>query len=70
MLLDSGVTGLVVSSEFARKNRFKKKKLERPIYVRNINGIFNYEEPIKHTVEVKLFYKGHKERTGIDIIGG
>ena len=70
MLLDSGVTGLVVSSEFARKNRFKKKKLERPIYVRNINGIFNYEEPIKHTVEVKLFYKGYKERMGIDIIGG
>ena len=44
--------------------------LERPIYVRNINGIFNYEEPIKHTVEVKLFYKGYKERMGIDIIGG
>jgi len=70
VLLDSGVTGLVVSSEFARKNRYKKKKLERPIYVRNINSIFNYEEPIKHTVEVKLFYKGHKERMGIDIIGG
>jgi len=64
------VTGLVISSEFARKNRFKKKKLERPIYMRNINGIFNHEEPIKHTVEVKLFYKEHKERMGIDIIGG
>jgi len=43
VLLDSGVTGLVISSEFARKNRFKKKKLERPIYVRNINSIFNHE---------------------------
>ena len=69
VLLNSGVTGLVISSEFARKNRFKKKKLERPIYIRNINGIFNHEEPIEHTVEVKLFYKGHKERMEIDIIG-
>jgi len=30
-LLDSGVTGLVMSSEFARKQGFKLKKLERPM---------------------------------------
>ena len=30
-LLDSGATELVMSSEFARKKRFKLKKLERPI---------------------------------------
>ena len=30
-LLDSGATGLVISSEFARKKRFKLKKLERPM---------------------------------------
>ena len=28
VLLSSGVIGLVMSSEFARKNKFKKKKLE------------------------------------------
>jgi len=32
-LLDSSVTGLVTSSEFARKQWFKLKKIERPIYV-------------------------------------
>jgi len=32
MLLDSGMTWLVISSKFARKNKFKKKKLDRPIY--------------------------------------
>ena len=69
MLLDSRATGLVISSEFARKNRFKK-KLERPIYVRNVDGIFNHEEPIEHTVEIELFYKGYKERIEIEIIGG
>ena len=30
-LLDSGVMGLVMSSEFAKKQGFKLKKLERPI---------------------------------------
>jgi len=30
-LLDSGVTGLVMSSEFARKQGFRLKRLERPI---------------------------------------
>jgi len=40
-LLNSGAIGLVMSSEFARKQRFKLKKIERPIYVRNVNGFFN-----------------------------
>ena len=31
-LLDSGVTGLVMSSEFTRKQGFKLKKIENPIY--------------------------------------
>ena len=30
-LLDSGITGLVISSEFARKKGFKLKRLERPM---------------------------------------
>ena len=55
-LLNSGITGLVISSEFVRKNKFKK-KLNRPIYVRNTNSTFNHEGPIKHIVKVKLFYK-------------
>ena len=37
-LLDSGATGLVMSSEFARKQGFKLKKLERPMNVRNMDG--------------------------------
>ena len=69
-LLDNNITGLVISSEFVRKNKFRKKKLNRPIYIRNINGIFNYKGLIEHTVEVELFYKGHKERIEIDIIDG
>jgi len=68
VLLDSGATGLVMSSKFTRKNKFKKKKLDRPIYIRNMDSTFNHERLIEHTVEVKLFYREHKERTEIDII--
>jgi len=68
VLLDSAATELVMSLEFVRKNKFKKKKLERPIYVKNVDGIFNHEKSIKHTVEVELFYREHKERTEIDVI--
>ena len=69
-LLDSGVTGLVMSSEFTRKQGFKLKKLERPMQVRNINGSFNKERLIENTVEVNIYYKRHMERTEIDVIGG
>jgi len=69
-LLDSGVTGLVMSSEFTRKQGFKLKKLERPINVRNMDGSLNKEGPIENTVEVNIYYQGHRERTEINIIGG
>ena len=69
-LLDSGATRLVMSSEFTKKQGFKLKKIERPIYVRNVDSSFNKKGPIKHTVEVNIYYQGHGERTEIDVIGG
>jgi len=69
-LLDSGATGLVMSLEFAKKQVFKLKKLDRPMYVRNMDGLLNKERPIKHIVEVNIYYQEHKERTEIDVIGG
>ena len=59
-----------MSEEFARKHRFRKMKLERPIYIRNMNGTLNYVGLIVDTVEVEIFFKGHKERTSIYVIGG
>ena len=69
-LLDSGTTGLVMSSEFVRKQGFKLKKLERPMNVRNVDESLNKEGPIEHMVEVNIYYQGHRERTEIDVIGG
>ena len=69
-LLDSGATGLVMSKEFARRHKFKRTKLERLVYVRNVDGTLNYAGPIIDTVEVEIFFKEYKEQTLIDVIGG
>ena len=68
-LLDNETTGLVMSSEFVRKQSFKLKKINRPIYIRNMDSSLNKKGPIKHTVEVNIYYQGHRERTEIDVIG-
>jgi len=69
-LLDNGAIGLVMSEEYAKKYRFRRIKLERLIYMRNVNRTLNYTEPMVNTVEVEIFFKRHKERTLIDVIGG
>jgi len=70
VLLDSGATGLVINSEFAKKQGFKLKKLERLVNVRNMDGSLNKEGPIEYTVEVNIYFKGHRERMEINVIGG
>ena len=58
-----------MSSEFARKQRFKLKKLERPTYIRNMDGSLNKEGPIEYMVKINIYYQGHMEKTEIDVIG-
>ena len=69
-LLDSGATGLVMSSKFAKKQGFKLKKLERLMNVRNMDGSLNKEGLIEYTVKVNIYYQEHRERTEINVIGG
>jgi len=69
-LLNSSVIGLIISSEFAKKQDFKLKKLDKPIYVRNMDSLLNKEEPIEHMVEINIYYQEHRERTEINVIRG
>ena len=55
-LLDSGATSLIIYSKFIKKKIFKLRRIEKPIYVRNIIRIFNKERLIKYTVEVNIYY--------------
>ena len=56
ILVDSKVTRLVISLKFARKQGFKLKKIEKPIYVRNIDSSFNKERFIEHMMKVNIYY--------------
>ena len=69
-LLDSGTMGLVMSSEFAKRQGFKLKKLERLMNVRNVDGSLNKEGSIENTVEVNIYYQDYRERIEIDMIEG
>jgi len=67
-LLDSEAMGLVMSLEFSREQGFKLKKIERPIYIRNVDGTFNKERHMENTVKVNIYYQEYKERTETDVI--
>ena len=69
-LLDSKVTGLVMSLEFARKQGFKLKKIENLIYVRNVDGTFSKERLMENMAEVNIYYQEYRERMEINVIGG
>ena len=69
-MLDSKATELVINKKFARKHKFRRTKLKRPIYIRNVDEILNYIRLIVDIVEVEIYFKGYRERTLIDVIGG
>jgi len=54
-LVDSRVTGLVISTEFARKQGFKLKKIERLIYIKDMDETFNKEGLIENTMKVNIY---------------
>jgi len=57
-----------MSLKFVRNKGFKLKKIERLIYIRNIDRTFNKEGLIKHTMKVNIYYQGYRERTEINVI--
>ena len=54
-LVDSRITGLVISTEFVRKQGFKLKKIERLIYIKNMDETFNKEGLIENTMKVNIY---------------
>ena len=61
-LLDNKTTELVVSTYFTKKHKFKLRRLERLIYIRKIDSIFNKKGPIKYIVDTNILYKEHREK--------
>jgi len=66
-LLDSSTTRMFIDRKTAAKHRFRLQKLERPVRVKNVDGMYNSEGAIMHKVEVNVYYKSYVERMRIDI---
>jgi len=66
-LLDSSATGMFMDKRMAARHGFKLQKLERPIMVRNVDGMNNSGGAITYQVEVNVYYKGHVERMRMDV---
>ena len=66
-LLDSGATGLFADRKFMEKHGFKMQKLDRPVNVKNVDGMKNSRGMIIHEIEVNIFFKGHVERVRMDV---
>ena len=67
VLLDSGMTGMFIDKEIAAKHGFRLQKLERPVTVRNVDGINNSGGAITHQVKVNVYYKNHIGRMRMDV---
>jgi len=49
------------------RHGFKLQKLDRPVAVRNVDGMNNSAGAIIYWVEVNVYYKGHVERMKMNI---
>ena len=67
VFLDSSAIGMFMDKRTAAKHGFKLQKLERPIAIRNVNGMNNSRGTITHQVKCNMFYKGHVERIRINV---
>jgi len=66
-LLDSGATEMFMDKRMAARYGFKLQKLERPIMVRNVDGMNNSEGVITHQVEMNVYYKGYIKKMRMDV---
>ena len=66
-LLDSSATGMFMDKRIIARHGFKLQKLERPIAVRNIDGINNSRGVITYQMEANVYYKSHIERIRMDV---
>lgn len=61
-LLDSGATGLFLSSSFVERNNLNTRVLPRPIPVYNVDGTLNQGGSIREEVDVIMTYQDHTEK--------
>ena len=53
-LLDSGATGIFIDREFAEEQGFKLEKLDKPLEVKNVDGIDNNGGRIEYEIKCNI----------------
>ena len=66
-LLDSSAIGMFMDRKTVANHGFRLQRLERPVRVKNINGMYNSRETITHQIEVNVYYKSHVKRIKMDV---
>jgi len=66
-LLDSGATGLVMDTAFAKEKGFRMEKMKKPLLVKNMDRSVNIGGAITHQVECNMFFKEYIERVRMDV---
>jgi len=51
-----------------RRKEFKLKKINKPIYIRNVDRAFNKERLIEYIGKINIYYQEYRERTEINMI--
>jgi len=67
VLLDSSAMGMFMDKNITARHGFRLQKLERPVMVRNIDGMNNSGGAITYQMEVNVYYKNYVERMRMDI---
>jgi len=58
---------MFMDRKMAAKYGFRLQKLERPVVVRNVNGMNNSTGAITYQVKTNMYYKNHVERMQMNI---
>jgi len=67
VLLNSGAMEMFIDRKTTAKYGFRLQRLERPVRVKNINGIYNSGEVIIHQIRVNVYYQSHIERMRMNV---
>jgi len=67
VLLDSRAIEMFADKKFVEKNRFKLERLDRPVRIKNVDGMGNSGELVIHKIEVNVYHQGHVERMKLDV---
>jgi len=66
-LLDNEVTEIFADRKLVEKHSFKQEKLDRPVRIKNVNGMVNSKRLVTHEIECNVYFKEHVDRMKMNV---